>query len=843
MLNTENIQSKIDSMIKEINSKNDESLIEDYNEVNILLYYNHCIDIFEFLKLYSKVQLNEILVNVAIIYDLLGKFQLSLEILDESLKIIPNIPSVILFKSGLFATMNKLDEAQKCLLKFKSLIGEDSYNTYIYSSIRIVYYYFLEYEENIILREISLIEKNFHEYYNNNVILHFLKSKILHKLSEKFKNIDKNRSYLYERDSIKNKEKAFNIRRLDAEYLNKKDINKEKCIKIISMVYPNFLNFKPKALVEYNSCFKSGFRLFFTLYEITKIIKLKILVNKLNKNNLSKKNLLNKKNDEENNINLNTCQKTSNNETLNISYNEVNKDQELILSLSKSVWLQRYTYEINTIYIIENKQIKEKKSMKNIDINNINYKLKTNYYIYEGYYSKMNLKDVIIKNININNKLKEMKNSFSNELQKDFEQSKKIYNSIKEENFIKKDQDIISRIQSYQNEHKENNIFLTTLIQSTNNKNKVNMDTKNDSKDKQLRISTETSSNKPVNLVKENNKKINNLEIITDNIQLDNNRKKNSIKKNLIYLGSNKNVIKIKSTPNSNTINGNEKKQAKKISIKSFNKNNNEKSNNNLFTNAILRTESLYTIRNSKKYYLYPNKNSNSKKAIIENKRNENDVASVKADDKNQKIYNRIRPKKGKNKNNSNKNNIYINNSQQNNTLKKLIKYFKKKDENSNNKNTKINKGKNGNKYLNTCGKELYNKILERKVKKKFKKKYLNVDKSPYNTINVKESSNNNQKNINKTSSQNINKLLINNYYCKIKTYAQLNKLKSNRENKKKREKKNNFFTIVLSSLPKTIINTPNYKKLSLSNSPWDDSKDKKKGSSNNNIHYKKLDI
>ena len=132
MLNHENIQSKIDYIIKETNSKNDGSLQEDYNKIKILLYYNHCVDIFEFLKLYSKVQLNELLVKIAIIYDLLGNSQLSLETIDESLKIIPNAPSVILFKSGLFVTMNKLDEAQKCLLKYKYLIGEDPHSTYIY---------------------------------------------------------------------------------------------------------------------------------------------------------------------------------------------------------------------------------------------------------------------------------------------------------------------------------------------------------------------------------------------------------------------------------------------------------------------------------------------------------------------------------------------------------------------------------------------------------------------------------------------------------------------------------------------------------------------------------------
>jgi len=66
-----NIQSKIDSMIKEINSNDDGSLLEDYNEVKILLHYNHCVDIFEFLNLYSKIQLNEILVKIADIYNML----------------------------------------------------------------------------------------------------------------------------------------------------------------------------------------------------------------------------------------------------------------------------------------------------------------------------------------------------------------------------------------------------------------------------------------------------------------------------------------------------------------------------------------------------------------------------------------------------------------------------------------------------------------------------------------------------------------------------------------------------------------------------------------------------
>jgi len=129
-----NIQTKIDTIIKEINANNKESILENNNEVKMLIYYNHCVDIIEFLKLYSKVQLNELLVSIAINYDKIENSQLSLEYIEESLKIIPNIPSVIIFESGLFVTMNKLDEAQKCLLKYKYLIGDDPYNNYLYHS-------------------------------------------------------------------------------------------------------------------------------------------------------------------------------------------------------------------------------------------------------------------------------------------------------------------------------------------------------------------------------------------------------------------------------------------------------------------------------------------------------------------------------------------------------------------------------------------------------------------------------------------------------------------------------------------------------------------------------------
>ena len=141
--------------------------------------------------------------------------------------------------------------------------------------MRIIYYYLLDYEENIILREINLIEtKNQNNYYNNIIFL-FIKSKLLKKLSENYKKIDEKRSLIYKKDSIKNKEIAYNIKKIDTEYLFKNDIQKENTTKIMIMIYPYFLEYKPKPLILYKNEFHSGFGLFYKLLKFVNYDKLK----------------------------------------------------------------------------------------------------------------------------------------------------------------------------------------------------------------------------------------------------------------------------------------------------------------------------------------------------------------------------------------------------------------------------------------------------------------------------------------------------------------------------------------------------------------------------------------
>ena len=65
-----------------------------------------------------------------------------MDYINESLILIPNVPSIILFKSGLFASLNKLDEAQKWLIIYNYHIYSHQLNIYI---LYVLQHFFLIY--------------------------------------------------------------------------------------------------------------------------------------------------------------------------------------------------------------------------------------------------------------------------------------------------------------------------------------------------------------------------------------------------------------------------------------------------------------------------------------------------------------------------------------------------------------------------------------------------------------------------------------------------------------------------------------------------------------------------
>lgn len=407
MDNKENcIQLKIDSIISDINQNNEAMQNEEKNQITALIGYSHCLDLYEFLKLYSKVQKNELLFQVAIIYDSIGYSELSMEYIDQALLLIPNVPSIILYKCGLFANQNKLDEAQKWLLKYKYLIGENKYDNYVHDSFQTIIYFLLEYEEFIILRKITSMEKKYNNYIKENFILYFIKSQILEKLAQKIKNADNKRYISYIKESNKIKNTYLKNKANENEFLREQGVKPENFTKLLYFITPNCLNYRPKKLDEYKNNFvKSGFDLFYTLIKICKIFKLKIEINKYNKfqNKNSNKDKENKT--ENNNINnINDIMqsifespkknKLSNSSNELINEKSINKNKESIKKLYNSVWLNNF--------------LNGKNPKHNLEIKNIDPKiLKANYFTKKGFYSHLNLDDNIIKYIKYNNEYKQ----------------------------------------------------------------------------------------------------------------------------------------------------------------------------------------------------------------------------------------------------------------------------------------------------------------------------------------------------------------------------------------------------------------------------------------------------
>ena len=637
------IQLKIDQLIENASPKNDKknNQSEEVNEVEFLISYNHCLDLFDFLQNYSKIQKNELIFQIAILYEILGYHQLSLDYINESLKIIPNVPTIILFKSCLYAAFNRLDESQKCLLKYKYLIGEDIYCNYIYNSIRIVYLYLLEYEENIILREIDLVENKYQKYYENNVILFYIKSKVLLKLSEKLKKIDKERSIIYEKDSINNRDKILNKQRINVEYLYKMDINNKNIMTILAIIFPNFKEYKPKALTNYNSNFHNGFGLFFTLIKICKIFKYRIEMIKSKKNTKNKiekkSNTYLKRNSFNENSNFDKSFIYNDNQNNNINNHDMMKElPESIISLSKSLWLANYIPNLN--HNETNKESKckkivicQNKSMKNNDIND---RIKTNYYIYKGYYSNLNLKESILYNINYNKEYKEKilgKDSLLDEINKDFQSNRKINKSDEELMFDKKysflgDNEIKMLnnkiIENKKNEKRKKNNYNIKLIKSqTQNNNNINKTNKN----KIIKLNIDISKNniddknKRNSINKENKdkeKKI--IKKADSNIKIfDYINNSNCVKNNSKISNSNKNY----SPSNNNPVNNNEilfKKEIKNEEQKSLSK----KVKINYLNNYPSRIK-----KENKKWN--ENIKLNQKKNIVKNTKNSNNVNNI----------------------------------------------------------------------------------------------------------------------------------------------------------------------------------------------------------------------
>ena len=81
-------------------------------------------------------------------WELLGNVKTSLEYLNIAMQTIPNIPTLILYKSVLLQMLGFSEDSQKFLLKFKQLGGKNIQLNFLYDTFRLIFYYVMEYDED-----------------------------------------------------------------------------------------------------------------------------------------------------------------------------------------------------------------------------------------------------------------------------------------------------------------------------------------------------------------------------------------------------------------------------------------------------------------------------------------------------------------------------------------------------------------------------------------------------------------------------------------------------------------------------------------------------------------------
>lgn len=170
MLN-QSTQAKIDQLIKIANNH-----FCDKNLVESLVEYSRALDLFDLLDKYYKVQKQEIQVRIAICYDLLGNFKKAECYVSKALETVPNFPYLILYRSVLYLVNGSSDKANIELIKYRQLtLGK---SVIIFETFRLLYYFILEFDMEVILNEINEISE---KYELNSFLLLLRASVYLHK--------------------------------------------------------------------------------------------------------------------------------------------------------------------------------------------------------------------------------------------------------------------------------------------------------------------------------------------------------------------------------------------------------------------------------------------------------------------------------------------------------------------------------------------------------------------------------------------------------------------------------------------------------------------------------------
>ena len=270
----QSIQNKIDKFIQQGN----QAFSEENRVIEALIKYSRAYELFNYLDRKYKVQIHEVLVRIAICWDVLGNYVLAYENLCKALIIVPKIKVLTVYKTALEFSLNKNKEAFETLELYNKISQHSKY-IYLYYLFGIIFKYIENDSENSNNPEKQLnlleeINKYFNKYGKGTVLL-YIRSKIYNNLYNWAKL--KNKSELYRDYSSKREEdikSAMNIDKIDTNCLITEGVTRNNLTKLFFMVLPEMDDYQPKVLVDYTNFF-CGFQQFYVIFRFMKKIKKK----------------------------------------------------------------------------------------------------------------------------------------------------------------------------------------------------------------------------------------------------------------------------------------------------------------------------------------------------------------------------------------------------------------------------------------------------------------------------------------------------------------------------------------------------------------------------------------
>lgn len=397
----QNIQNKIDKLIQSANSE----FSKQNNVVSALVFYSRALNLMKYISRYDKVQLHEILVRIAISWDILGNYENALDCLTKALEQIPNVSNLLIYKSVLEKSLNKHKDSITDLEKYHKVLKLSTNDINLYLIFKIIYQYINgDYEREEIINEIDA----YFDKFKKCTILLFLRAKMNYEKASGIKrslNKDNEKDY---RAYIKRYENdistANQIEANDTACLIKDGITGNNLTKLFFMILPEMDYYQPKPLVNYTR-FQSGFKLFYVLKKVCKIFKLKIKKRKIKEFYIDKikkvkykytkngkmKNLLQYSNHSllsDKSLNKSTS-KSKSKSPVDCAGRNINIDEEEIKRL-------KLDYETNIKRQYKSVFLKSKNLYESIDFYDFESDITINYFIRNKFYAPFNISKNIL---------------------------------------------------------------------------------------------------------------------------------------------------------------------------------------------------------------------------------------------------------------------------------------------------------------------------------------------------------------------------------------------------------------------------------------------------------------